>query len=994
MKVGVVIGRIGGEDGVALETEKWIHVLGDLGHEVRVLTGLLEGELAGVTLLPAMSFDDPGCVEEQDVAFLGGDGDGAAIERSVVQRAEVIADGIRGWVDREGIDGLLVENAAALPFHVALGLGVRLACERTELPTVTHDHDFAWERGDRYHTPFPGIRDIVDATFPLRLPTVRHAVINTAAREALQRRYGIEAAVVPNVMDFDAPFARRDDYNAHLRPDFALTADDVLLFQITRVVRRKGIETAIELVGDLHDPRVKLVITGTARDDDTGYHRELELLVQDLDLGRQVIFAGDRFDNHRGLDDQGRRIYSLSDAYAHADACTYFSTYEGFGNAFVEAVLARRPIFVNDYEPVYGPDIASKGFEAVTIHDSQLTAGAVEAIRAVLDDPAQRARIAEHNYRLGQRHFSYDNLRQLLGPLFSWAAVLMSTLLILGCKPDPTEDPPGDDDTGYTSLAPAITLDSPDDGTIGTADTVEVTGTVTGNYDHIRIAGEETLAFGGQFAVDVPIDPQAPFTPLLAEVWGDHGWARDRRTYVRGARESATAPIDDGLAARVTDRGIDAIQAYVATMFTAEMIAATIRDTDPLYTGEIVGTAIVLDATDASVGALFLDLDARHEGLVLNATLTDVTLHLSLDADWAGVWTGVVTADACVLESTVVLSATGSDLQVTAQEPTVSLVGLNVDFDGIWSWIEDGLESLLLDMLQDTLAGMIGTDVVGAINDALAGLQSAFSFETITLGGSFVRVQHDDQGVNLWLDVELDLAGASGVPEYRVSVEGGSPALSGDTTPGHLPYGAQVVLDDDALNALGVGLHASGLMDLTIEGELPGDIGITLTAGMFKAMFPSMEDVLDDGDPLTLTTPSTIPMIGRAAEGPEDAIDLYIPGFRVAIAGDIDGDGSADPLYDLVVDGRLRLGVDAEDGDLAIDADQVEAKLLSCTIECAANEGEDLATLVDVLMGMAVGVLTSDLMNIIEGMTLVPLEGGACGPSGDHAALYADLVVD
>ncbi len=578
------------------------------------------------------------------------------------------------------------------------------------------------------------------------------------------------------------------------------------------------------------------------------------------------------------------------------------------------------------------------------------------------------------------------------GPMFSWAVVLLSTLLVLGCKPDPTEDPPGDDDT--TPLAPTITLESPDDGTIGTADTVEVTGAVTGSYDHIRVAGVETVAIGGQFVVDAPIDAQAPFTPILAEVWGDHGWARDRRTYLHGARVNATAPVDDGLAARLTDQGIDSIQAYVATLFTAEMIAATIRDTDPLYSGEIVGTPIVLDATDASVGALFLDMDARHEGLVLNGTLTDVTIHLTLDADWGGVWTGVVTADAVVLESTVVLSATGGDLQVTAQEPTVSLAGLNMDFEGIWSWIEDGLESLLLDMLQDTLAELIATDVVGAINDALAGLQSAFTFETITLGGSFARVQHDDRGVNLWLDVELDLAGAQDVPEYRVSVEGESPTLSGDTTPQLLPYGAQVVLDDDALNALGVGLHASGLFDQLIEGELPGGIGITLTAGMFKAMFPSMEDVLDDGDPLTLTTSSTIPMIGRAAEGPDYAIDLYIPGFHVAIAGDMDGDGDADPLYELVVDGRLRVGADLEDGDLAVDADQVEAKLLSCTIECGADEGKDLATLVDVLLGMAVGVFTADLLDIIEGMTLVPLEGGACGPSGDHAALYADLVVD
>jgi len=242
--------------------------------------------------------------------------------------------------------------------------------------------------------------------------------------------------------------------------------------------------------------------------------------------------------------------------------------------------------------------------------------------------------------------------------------------------------------------------------------------------------------------------------------------------------------------------------------------------------------------------------------------------------------------------------------------------------------------------------------------------------------------------------VELDLAGAQDVPEYRVTTDGDAPTLSGDTTPEQLPYSAQVVLDDDTLNALGIGLHASGLLDQVVEGELPGDIGITLTAGMFMAMFPSMEDVLGDGAPLTLTTSPTVPMIGRAAEGPDQVIELYIPGFHVAIAADTDGDGSADPLYELVVDGRLRVGVDTEDGDLSIDADQMEAKLLSCTIDCSADEGQELANLIDVLLGMAVGVLTADLTQLIEGMTLVPLEGGAGGPSGDHAAMYADMVVD
>ena len=39
MNVGIIIGRIGDVDGVALETEKWIHVLKRMGHDVFLLSG-------------------------------------------------------------------------------------------------------------------------------------------------------------------------------------------------------------------------------------------------------------------------------------------------------------------------------------------------------------------------------------------------------------------------------------------------------------------------------------------------------------------------------------------------------------------------------------------------------------------------------------------------------------------------------------------------------------------------------------------------------------------------------------------------------------------------------------------------------------------------------------------------------------------------------------------------------------------------------------------
>ncbi len=420
MRIGIVIGRIGGVDGVALETEKWVAVLRRLGHDVRILAGELESEFPGVTVLPELGFLHPATIREQDDAFFVQDAD----ERELISRLRRDADHIErqilSWLTTTGIDLLITQNSTTLPCHLTMGMALKRVIERTGIPTIAHEHDFHWERGDRYHTRFEGVRNIIAECFPPDLPNMTHVVINSHCRDSLRHERHIEAHVIPNVMDFEAGFGQRDAFNRDLPDVIGLRRDDIALFQVTRIVRRKGIETAIELVERLDDPRVKLVITGPTTDDhQEGYFRELRARSEKLRRPDQVQFCAHRFGNARIAANGSEPVFSLSDAYAHAHACTYFSRYEGFGNAFVEAVAARVPIFVNNYRPVYWPDIGSKGFKTVQIEDNQLTDEAVDEVRAVLTDPEHRAEIADFNFELGRQHFSYDVLARHLEALLA-----------------------------------------------------------------------------------------------------------------------------------------------------------------------------------------------------------------------------------------------------------------------------------------------------------------------------------------------------------------------------------------------------------------------------------------------------------------------------------------------------------------------------------------------------------------------------------------------
>jgi len=279
----------------------------------------------------------------------------------------------------------------------------------TALPTIAHHHDFFWER-----QPFltNAAWEILNMAFPPNLPSIQHVVINSPAGHQLALRTGIAATLIPNVMDFDHPPPPPDDYAADVRQSLGLAEGELLVLQPTRVVKRKGIEHAVELVRRLGRP-ARLVISHASGDEGHGYERRVREYAQLMGVG--ALFVSRIINERRGRTPDGRKIYALEDIYPHADIVTYPSTYEGFGNAFLEAVYFRKPILVNTYS-IYQMDIRPKGFQVIEI-DGYVSDDALERTRRVLDDAAHREAMVEHNYAIARRCFSFDVLRRKLGNL-------------------------------------------------------------------------------------------------------------------------------------------------------------------------------------------------------------------------------------------------------------------------------------------------------------------------------------------------------------------------------------------------------------------------------------------------------------------------------------------------------------------------------------------------------------------------------------------------
>jgi glycosyltransferase involved in cell wall biosynthesis len=407
-RIGFISTRFSGTDGVTLETMKWAHVLRELGQQLFYFAGL-NNQPAGISyVVPEAFFKHPDIFAITEVAYSARARPHELTERIHDLRVHLKAH-LYAFVRQYEIELLIVENALSIPVNIPLGMALSELIAETNIPTIAHHHDFAWER-KRFLVNCVG--DYLEMAFPPRLPSIRHVVINSLAGAQLGRRRGLSTAIIPNVMDFDNPPSPPDDYTSSVRSDLKVSPGEYLFLQPTRIVRRKGIEHAIELIQRVGLPG-RLVISHAGGDEGDAYEKHVRTFSKLLDT--PVNFVSEVIDTERGITPQGSKVYTLGDVYPHADLVTYPSLLEGFGNAFLEALYYRRPILVNNYT-IYATDIKPKGFWGIEF-DGFITDQTVEQVYRVLTHPEHFTEHLERNYQLARKYFSFTVLRRQLEAL-------------------------------------------------------------------------------------------------------------------------------------------------------------------------------------------------------------------------------------------------------------------------------------------------------------------------------------------------------------------------------------------------------------------------------------------------------------------------------------------------------------------------------------------------------------------------------------------------
>jgi len=425
--VGFISTRLAGTDGVSLETTKWVDIFEKVGFTSSFFAGEIDYPAEQSHLVAEAHFLHPDIKEIYRNCF-GVSARGRFVTQKIYELKRVLKDHLYKFIEKFDLDLLVTENALTIPLNLPLGIAITEVISETGIPTIAHHHDFFWER---QHFMSNACWEYLNMAFPPHLPSIKHVVINSSADNQLSLRTGISATIIPNVMDFDNPppvagdstscginsqknTSRSDNYASDVRQSLGLADDELLILQPTRVVKRKGIEHAIELVQRL-GLKAKLVISHASGDEGYDYERRVREYSKLMKV--DTYFVSNIIGEKRGHTKNGRKIYTLEDIYPHADLITYPSTLEGFGNAFLEAIYYCKPIVVNTYS-IYTMDIKPKGFSVIEI-DGYVTDNAVRKTKKVLTDQKLRRRMVSHNYDTAQKYFSYSVLSKKLKNLIS-----------------------------------------------------------------------------------------------------------------------------------------------------------------------------------------------------------------------------------------------------------------------------------------------------------------------------------------------------------------------------------------------------------------------------------------------------------------------------------------------------------------------------------------------------------------------------------------------
>jgi phosphatidyl-myo-inositol dimannoside synthase len=265
--------------------------------------------------------------------------------------------------------------------------------------------------------PYDVVVHGAEVTVPGRLPGSRQLlgnvlrrarhVVAAGAYPAAEAEHAagqaLHTTIVPPGVDTRRFVPLDDAGRAAARQRFGLPVDVELVVGISRLVPRKGFDTAIRAVAELAPkrPDLLLAVAGAGRDEG-----RLRRLVAELDA--PVRFLG------RVSNEDLPALYGCGDVFAMICRNRWGGLeQEGFGIVFLEAAACAVPQVAG--ESGGAEDAVVDGVTGVMVRHPDSVNETAAAIAGLLDDPAGRAQMGAAGRARAETEFSYDVLAARLG---------------------------------------------------------------------------------------------------------------------------------------------------------------------------------------------------------------------------------------------------------------------------------------------------------------------------------------------------------------------------------------------------------------------------------------------------------------------------------------------------------------------------------------------------------------------------------------------------
>ena len=275
--------------------------------------------------------------------------------------------------------------------------------------------------GPSLSLPYDVVLHGAEVTVPGRLPGSKQglAYVLRGARQVIAAgnypkaeaeraaRRPLPGVVVPPGVDVERFRPLTDDQRRQARADVGLPVDGRVIVGVSRLVPRKGFDTAIRALARIAPthPDVVMAIAGGGRD-------EARLRALAVELGAPVKFLG------RVSHDDLPRVYGCADVFTMLCRNRWGGLeQEGFGIVFVEAAACGVAQVAGDSGGA--AEAVADGETGIVIRRPDPDRGGVEqsaaAFTKLLDDPELRSRMALASRQRAVAEFSYDVLARRLG---------------------------------------------------------------------------------------------------------------------------------------------------------------------------------------------------------------------------------------------------------------------------------------------------------------------------------------------------------------------------------------------------------------------------------------------------------------------------------------------------------------------------------------------------------------------------------------------------